>query len=137
MRFEKQIDINREQKAIKMFVSPFKGGFLKLGDNDIDFIVSNAKGENIAYVEVKGRLKDMQNAFPLPISVKKLTKLLDKKLNPVIIWACNDGIIYAKLNEIKGIIKIGGRKPRFGSSNDIELMAYYEDNNNFKKIKNK
>jgi hypothetical protein len=30
---------------------------------------------------------------------------------------------------------MGGRKKREGSANDIELMAYYSNNNNFKTIK--
>lgn len=138
MRFENQKDIERENKAIKAFLKPFNGTFKKLGRNDIDFIVYDIKGAILAFVEVKGRLRNIDNSFPLPISVKKLTKLLDKKINPVIIWACFDGIIYSEVKDLKGEIKIGGRKPRKGSSNDIELMAYYVNDitkNKFKFIK--
>ena len=109
-----------------------------MGRNDIDFIVYDLKGAILAFVEVKGRLRNIDNSFPLPISVKKLTKLLDKKINPVIIWACFDGIIFSEVKDLKGEIKIGGRKPRKGSSNDIELMAYYVNDitkNKFKFIK--
>lgn len=138
MRFENQKDIKRENKAIEAFLKPFNGTFKKLGRNDIDFIVYDLKGAILAFVEVKGRLRNIDNSFPLPISVKKLTKLLDKKINPVIIWACFDGIIFSKVKDLKGEIKIGGRKPRKGSSNDIELMAYYVNDitkNKFKFIK--
>lgn len=138
MRFENQKDIERENKAIKEFLKPFNCTFKKLGRNDIDFIVYDLKGAILAFVEVKGRLRNIDNSFPLPISVKKLTKLLDKKINPVIIWACFDGIIFSEVKDLKGEIKIGGRKPRKGSSNDIELMAYYVNDitkNKFKFIK--
>jgi hypothetical protein len=53
-------------------------------------------------------------------------KLVDKRLNPVIIWACDDGIIYAQANQLVGEIKWGGRPPREGSYNDAELMVYYD-----------
>lgn len=126
MRFEKEKDIERENKAIKAFLNPFSGTFDKLGCNDIDFKIYDRKNHLIAFVEVKGRLRNMKNAFPLPISVKKLIKLADKKINPVIIWACFDGIIYAEIKDLKGELRFGGRKPREGASNDIELMAYFE-----------
>ena len=135
MRFETEKDLERENKAIEAFLKPFKGTCRKLGDNDIDFEVYNSDGIKLAFVEVKGRLKNIENAFPLPVSVKKLIKLYDKKLNPLIIWACFDGIIYGKLRDLKGSIISGGRPPRKGSFNDNELMAYYNDSVNLKKIK--
>ena len=69
MRFEKQTDLQREMKAIKLFTDGFKGGFIKLGQNDIDFTILDANHTVIAYAEVKGRNKTMQDAFPLPIAV--------------------------------------------------------------------
>lgn len=135
MRFETEKDLERENKAIEAFLKPFKGTSVKLGDNDIDFEVYNSDGVKLSFAEVKGRLRNIENAFPLPVSVKKLIKLYDKKLNPLIIWACLDGIIYGKLRDLKGSITAGGRPPRKGSSNDNELMAYYDDSVNLKKIK--
>ena len=127
MRFEKEKDIERENKAIETFLKPFNGTFDKLGCNDIDFKIYDSKNNLLAFVEVKGRLRNMANAFPLPISVKKLIKLIDKKINPIVIWA--------EVKDLKGELRIGGRKPRNGSSNDIELMAYFEKE--FNGIKNK
>jgi hypothetical protein len=68
----------------------------------------------------------MDKAYPLPIAVRKIMKLSEKRLNPVLIWACEDGIIYAKLNELVGQIKFSGRTPRANSTNDMEIMAYYD-----------
>ena len=136
MRFENSKDLDREEKAIVKFVSIFKGSYNKLGDNDIDFEVLH-NDKVISYVEVKGRLRTLEKAFPLPIAVRKLVKLSDKRVNPVIIWACEDGIIYSKVKDLEGTIRYSGRKPRAGSTNDLELMAYYNNNNNFKIIKYK
>lgn len=133
MRFENKDDLNIETKAINTFVSLFGGSYSKLDHNDIDFKIFNKDKELIAYAEVKGRKKMMSVAFPLPVSIRKLLKLSDKKLNPVMIWACDDGIIYAKIKDLVGLIKWGGRKPREGAFNDSELMAYF-DKDNFKYI---
>ena len=136
MRFETNKDLNRETKAIELFVNSFNGSYEKLGEWDIDFKVSNSDGVDISFVEVKGRLKDIEDAFPLPIAIRKVMKLYEKRLNPLIIWSCNDGIIYSLLKDLKGSIMYGGRIPRKGSYNDQEIMAYYElKDNNFKTIK--
>ncbi len=135
MRFETIADIERERKAIKSFVRIFKGSFKKLGENDIDYKVFNKEGDLIAYAEVKGRLRPMNKAFPLPVAIRKLVKLSDKRLNPIMIWACEDGLIYSTVDKLKGEIRWGGRPPRDGAVNDSELMAYFQPNVNFKYIK--
>ena len=135
MRFENKGDLDRELRAIKLFTSSFNGSFTKLGENDIDYKVFNNKGDLISYVEVKGRNRTISDSFPLPVAVRKLVKLSDKKVNPVIIWSCEDGIVYSLVKDLKGNITYGGRNPRQGSSNDLELMAYFLDINNFGVIK--
>lgn len=133
--FETEEDLKREQFAIKKFVDIFGGSFQKLDQFDIDYKIFDKDKNLISYVEVKGRIRTIANAYPLPISVKKLVKLNEKRLNGVVLWACEDGIIYAKLNELVGEIKIGGRKPREHSSNDLELMAYYDKQKCFKYVR--
>jgi len=134
MRFETNKDLDRELNCIDLFCDTFGITFEKLNENDIDF--SLYKDEKlIAYAEVKGRNRTILDAYPLPIACRKLVKLVDKKINPLIIWDCYDGIIYGRLEQIEGKIKIGGRKPRDQSTNDIELMAYYEKQSTLKEIK--
>jgi hypothetical protein len=111
MIFETETDLIREKKAIELFVSIFNGSYKKLGQFDIDYKVSDDRGQLIAYVEVKGRIRSMKTAYPLPISAAKLVKLVEKRLNPVIVWACDDGIIYAQVNQLIGEIQWGGRQP--------------------------
>ena len=133
--FEKEEDRDRELKAIKKFVGRFKGSYEKLDPFDIDYRVYDTDKNLIAYVEVKGRLREMAEAYPLPISATKVTKLCAKRLNPVIIWACEDGIIYAKVSDIVGEVRWGGRSPRKDSYSDEELMLYYPKQKTFKYLK--
>jgi hypothetical protein len=135
MTFETEIDLQREKRAIELFVSIFDGSYKKLDPHDIDFKVFDKEKKLIAYVEVKGRIRTMNAAYPLPISAKKLIKLIDKRLNPVLIWACEDGIIYAPADKLQGEIKWGGRPPREGAANDNELMVYYDKQKAFKYVR--
>ena len=133
VRFETIKDLDRENKASDFLCKMFGFNKKKLGQNDIDFAIYD-NDRFLFFLEVKGRLKDIDLSYPLPISVKKLIKLQDKKQQSVILWACNDGIIFSRTEKLKGDIKVGGRKPRDGSSNDIEFMAYYNKQSNLKEI---
>ena len=135
MTFETETDLLREKKAIELFVSIFGGSYQKLDRNDIDFKVFDKDNKLIAYAEVKGRIRTIRDAYPLPISAKKLVKLIDKRVSPVVIWACDDGIIYGKADRLYGDIKWGGRPPRVGSANDEELMVYYDKQREFKYVR--
>jgi hypothetical protein len=135
MTFETEQDLKREHKAITTFVNTFGGSFQKLDPNDIDYKVFDKGGKLIAYAEVKGRIRTIHNAYPLPVAARKLVKLTDKRLTPVVIWACEDGIIYGKADKLKGEIKWGGRPPRDNSFNDDELMVYYEKQKSLKYIR--
>jgi hypothetical protein len=135
MRFETEQDRIRERKAIELFVGVFGGSYKKLDPHDIDFKVFDDSNSPIAYAEVKGRNRPMRSAYPLPISARKLTKLVDKRLNPVIIWACEDGIIYGKVQDLVGVVRFGGRKEREGAVNDEELMVYFDKQPEFKYIR--
>ena len=127
MRFENDDHRQREQRAITKFCSLFDLTFRKLGENDIDFQIFKSD-RLVGFVEVKGRHRIIADAYPLPIAIRKLNKLqgeLAPREDPVIVWACHDGIIYGKVRNITGTVKYGGRKVRDGASNDQELMAYF------------
>lgn len=133
--FETETDLVREKKAIELFVSIFGGSYKKLDPLDIDYKVFDKDKNLIAYAEVKGRIRTMKTAYPLPIAARKLVKLIDKRIVPVIIWACDDGIIYGRADKLFGQIKWGGRPPRDGSVNDSELMAYYDKQKELKYVR--
>jgi len=135
MIFETKEDLEREKKAIELFVNMFEGSYKKLDQFDIDYKVFDKDKTLIAYAEVKGVNKIINSAYPLVISARKIVKLADKRLNPIVIWCCQDGIIYGKVNKLKGEIKWGGRTPRENSYNDTELMIYYDKQSELKYIK--
>lgn len=135
MTFETEVDLIREKKAIELFVSIFGGSYIKLDPHDIDYKVFDKDKNLIAYAEVKGRIRSMKTAYPLPLAAKKLVKLIDKRITPVLIWACDDGIIYGKADKLYGEIKWGGRPPRDGSSNDNEMMVYYDKQKELKYVR--
>lgn len=135
MTFETETDLIREKKAIEAFVNRFKGSFKKLDPQDIDYKVFDKDKNLIAYAEVKGRIRTMHNAYPLPLSARKLVKLIDKRITPVLIWACEDGIIYGKADKLQGEIKWGGRPPRDGAFSDNELMVYYDKQKELKYVR--
>lgn len=135
MIFETEQDKQRELKAITTFVNTFGGSFKKLDPFDVDYKIFDKSGTLIAYAEVKGRTRIMRSAYPLPVAARKIVKLVDKRMTPVIIWSCEDGIIYGKVNKLKGEIKWGGRTPRDGSFNDSELMVYYEKQKELKYVR--
>jgi hypothetical protein len=126
---------DKKKKAIDIFVSLFGGSYKKLDPNDIDYKVFDKDNKLIAYAEVVVVVKTIYNAYPLSVEAKKLVKLIDKRLSPVLIWACEDGIIYGKANKLKGEIKWGGRAPREHSVNDNELMVYYDKQKELKYVR--
>ena len=133
--FETEQDIIREKKAIDLFVSVFGGSYKKLDPFDVDYKIFDSNGNLIAYAEVKVRIKTMRDAYPLPVSARKVVKLIDKRLAPVLIWSCEDGIIYGLANKLSGEIMWGGRSPREGSVNDAELMVYYDKQKGMKYVR--
>lgn len=138
MRFETSKDISRENEAIKKYIDvnrQYNFSYKKLGANDIDFALLK-DNRQVALVEVKGRNKNIADAFPLPIALRKVAKMQEETQNAIIIWSCLDGIIFALTRDLKGIIKYGGRKPREGSANDQEIMIYYDNQDKFTILKN-
>ena len=122
--FENNKDLEREDEAIRVFCEKYNAIYEKLGRFDIDFKVKIKN--TVCFVEVKGRNRKIKDAYPLPISARKIVKLCDKKGEGVIIWACYDGLIYGNIKNIESIGKVGGRKAREGSSNDVEYMLYLD-----------
>lgn len=120
--FETDQDLKREESAIQTFVKRFKGSFQKLGKNDVDYRVFDENKNLIAYAEIKIVYKKMAVAYPLPMPLNKLSKLCDKRLNPVLIWSCDDGIFYGKAEKIFGQIKWGSDD----TNNLPEMIAYFD-----------
>lgn len=100
--FQETQDIRRQKFAISSYVDLKGGTFKKLGANDVDYKLFDNNGNITSYVEVKVLDTTIAQSFPLCLTVRKLLKLIDKRLNPVVLWSCSDGIIYGKPYEING-----------------------------------
>jgi len=124
MTFDTPEELRREKKAIELFVGMFSGSYQKLDPHDVDYKVFDKDNKLIAYAEVVSRVRTMANSYPLPVSAKKLVKIFDKRIPPIIIWSCDDGIIYAKANELRGEI-----------ISDSELIVYYKKSKKFKYVR--
>tara|TARA_R110000744_G_C18896451_1_gene508657 strand:- start:56 stop:481 length:426 start_codon:yes stop_codon:yes gene_type:complete len=131
-RFENKEDLKREENAIKLFTSKHNFNYKKLGDYDLDFLITNQDGSIVGSAEVKGRKMFLQNQSELPLAERKYNKIMECKKAKIIIWAYKDGIVYCQLNRLKGIKRKGGRKPREGAANDVEMMHYYNRKENDK-----
>lgn len=131
MTFETDEEFKKKLKAISVFVNMFNGSFKKLDPFDVDYKILDEKKNLIAYSEVSIISKTISNAYPLHIQANKVIKLVDKRIPPVIVWYCNDGIIYGKANNLIGTIKWGTIPPQV---ND-ELMIYYDKQSELKYIK--
>jgi len=123
--FETNKDIEREDNAIALFCNKFSSKWEKLDKFDIDYKVT--RNGRVCYVEVKGRNRNIKDAYPLPVAARKMVKLVDKGEQSIIIWDCLDGLIYGNTSHIFSKGKMGGRKPRVGSSNDKEYMLYFDE----------
>ena len=121
-------ELIKQKKAIEHFAKTFGVTYKKL---DVDYRVFDKDGQLIAYAEVIARIRTMRDAFPLPIPAKKLVKLIDKRLVPIVIWCCEDGIIYGKANNLEGVIKWGGSSPLDAQ----EMIVYYDKQKEFKYVR--
>ena len=133
-KFETPKNLEREERAIKLWTKREPNDcYEKLGEFDpIDYRVFSKKTNTFAYVEIKGRHKNIKDAYSLPISARKLCDIYETLKNDpktefaFVIWACDDGIIVGNIEDLIGKVRIGGRSKREGSSNDVEVMAYYK-----------
>jgi hypothetical protein len=124
----------KKHKAIDTFISTFGGSYQPQVKGDVDYKIFK-DGELIAYMEVTIRNKTIATAYPLIVPAARMVKLADKRLNPVLMWACDDGVIYARLKDVEAQIKWGSLLPHLDLAEHGELMCYYAKQKHFKYIK--
>lgn len=124
----------KKHKAIDTFISTFGGSYQPQVKGDVDYKIFK-DGELIAYMEVTIRNKTIATAYPLIVPAARIVKLADKRLNPVLMWACDDGVIYARLKDVEAQIKWGSLLPHLDLAEHGELMCYYAKQKHFKYIK--
>ena len=132
MKFESQEDLIKKTKAVRTFVDLFGGSFVALGFSDTDYKVFDKNKKLICYVEICLVNESYDPSKKLSVAANRLVKLASKRLNPVVVWAFNDGIVYSKVIKITGEIKWADRNPEFSSYDTRELMVFFEQQKNFK-----
>ena len=127
--FETKSDRDYQRKAVELLVGERP---LRIVDQGAlakaDYTIYDG-GKALAVVEIKGVKKVSSvsdNHRPL-VGLRKLVDVQEfarqaRIENVVFVWAYSDGIKYCTLKELRGEIYYGGRKPREGSANDLELM---------------
>jgi hypothetical protein len=125
-------DLDKKKKAARTFVNMFGGSFVALSISDTDFKIFDSKKKLIAYAEVIIIDDFYDISSNLIVKIQSLLRLSNKRLNPVVIWAFNDGIVYSKVTEIEGLIKWGSPKGKPSLPSTMELIADYKQNKNFK-----
>jgi hypothetical protein len=125
-------DLDKKKKAARTFVNMFGGSFVALSISDTDFKIFDSKKKLIAYAEVIIIDDFYDISSNLIVKIQSLLRLSNKRLNPVVIWAFNDGIVYSKVTKIEGLIKWGSPKGKPSLPSTMELIADYKQNKNFK-----
>ena len=127
MIFEKEQDLTQEKEAINTYVKLNGGSYKKLSAQDIDYKVFDQNKNLYAYAEIKVINTKISDSFPLSISARKILKLIDKRLNPVVIWKCIDGIIYSNPQTITGEIS--------WSKSEVDLEVKYTNKKQFRYVR--
>ena len=124
--FEQDQDINKEKKAIELYLRRLGGSYKKLSKDDVDFRIQGENGAVIGYAEVKVLDTEMKDSFPLMVEARKIIKLRDKRLHAVMIWSCIDGIYYLPIEGLVG---------RALWSEEEELMLSFDNKKLFKYVR--
>jgi ADP-heptose:LPS heptosyltransferase len=126
MKFERKENKKREKETLKTFCNHFELTFAKHPEYAHIDAVLYSKGKITGFAEVKGVHKSIEKAYDVIVSMRKMVRAQKLQVNSgkpvVIIWAFNDGIVYERINNLKGIFYYGGRKERIGSTYDQEML---------------
>ena len=127
MKFENKANKLREQETLKTFANHFGLTFAKHPEYaHIDAALYN-NGSLVGFAEVKGVHKSIEDSNDVIVSMRKIVRgqmlQVQSNLPVAILWAFNDGIVYERINNLKGIFYYGGRKVRAGSTFDQEMLV--------------
>jgi len=135
MRFETVEDIKRQERAVRVFCDEYEYSYVSSHEwAKIDYQIIGSNLGRVCGFEVKGcknqNIGDKQNVL---VSMRKLVDGQQYQKNfdiPLVMcWSFEDGILYERLDNLIGTFSVGGRKPRFGSTFDVELMTYIKQEN--------
>ena len=119
MNFEKPEDRKKEYDVIKKIAGSQK--IRKLERSSLDYEIIDK-----AFIEIKCYNINHDKYTHTMVSIQKLVKmqLMSKRLPTFLFIQFNDLLRYINVNDIEGELRRSGRKPRDGSTNDIEFIGY-------------
>lgn len=120
--FETKQDRENELKVIRRIAK--KNTIIKLDKRGLDYEI-----ENKAYIEIKCYDVYSDQFKSTIVSLIKLVKMQEysRRLPTYLFIQFKDKLRYINVNQIQGIVKLGGRKIREGSTNDQELLCYVDN----------
>ena len=127
MKFENKENKLREKETLKTFCDHFGMTFAKHPEYAHIDAVLYIKGRITGFAEVKGVHKSITKASDVLVSMRKIIRAqalqIDSGHPVAIIWAFDDGLVYERVNNLKGIFYYGGRAVRQGSTFDQEMLV--------------
>ena len=128
--FETNQDRINEEEVVKLFANKSGYSYNKLDDFDLDFVLIDNQGRKVCYLEIKC-YNTMSDQFRTAMhSVYKYEKLMkyDKKLPTFFVCRYKDDVVhYIRAKDIKGEIRISGRKnPRPNAYRDRERCIFID-----------
>jgi hypothetical protein len=102
----------------------FGGSYELLSPSDVYCRVFDKDNDLIAYIDCFVVNRNVKSAYPLRVSAKSMTKLADKRLNPVVLFCMRDGVIYGKLKEISGVISWDFKNPDDTTPDELTITYY-------------
>lgn len=98
------MEMDYKKKAIEKYCSFFNLKYEKLVVTDCDYKL-NKEMSPYGYAQVIKVNSVIRMAYPLHVPVVDLSKVILKFLNPILIWSCDDGILYASIKDIYGTFR--------------------------------
>jgi len=135
MKYETEKDRRRQERAMMLFCHAFDLVGIDRGEFEaVDYDLRDKQERLIGALEVKGCPdRKIDDLLTVQVAIRKLVDLQRHQKNikrPVALcWAFDDGIVYERIENLFGRFEIGGRSPRAGNHNDIEIMAKVEIKN--------
>ena len=120
--FESENDRQNEYAVIKKIAGNNK--IIKLDKKGLDYEIDGK-----AFIEIKCYNRNHDTFKYTMVSLIKLLKMQEasRRLPTYLFIQWNDKLRYINVKRIEGHIKVGGRKPREGATNDQEFLVYVDN----------
>lgn len=124
---------SRRRVAIETYCDSMGYGFTVNVNDGVNYKITDGDNMTVGYAIVKARYKSVARANPVFVSARSLFKLIETKLEPVIIWSCNDGILYGDPRKLAGDIVYGDFSHDEELANE-SMVVFYRNTRALKRV---